>query len=656
MAYTYQGDAILGVALSVETPKPLDTRTVVNATKDLYEVPASQAYRGMTVSNLEDGNIYMLIDKNKITTSDGWKSSESALQIITCTQAEYDEWANNTDENYNPIDESKNYILQSVYYYIYEDQEQGQYYLSSDWGKGIEDQLSKKAPADELNKLISKVNEDIKNLSDNYITKSSIIETYATIELLNSLLDLENNESFINKTLSDYYKSTEIDNKFVTKDSLGGNLEDLGVEGDYVFVPTVTYKQDQETIQKELDKTLKLDGEGSLESITVGQLKSPIVEGGTQLIVDIKSEGLFIGDDPIATESDIPVIIPISRQDYDKEVENNTINSEAYYYVYDETNEKFAYVTLQQLEDSYSTTSQTQNWISSNYPNRTQVDQLLKDLNTTRDENLNNKLENYYTIEETDSRFLTQENASTVYTTQDNFNTFVTEVGTDYVKWSDIGNPEIEGEDFAFVTQDQYAKDKEAQALSFKSEEISSTKSTTSELIIQEIEEKEIEQEGEIEGEINTIIEKTVLSEVAITSKDGILISGGKRVALTEEVPQLECMTIEAYEALENPDPEVYYYIYDTKEENAWVTQADLEGTYYTKSQTNQQIINANTELENKLVEKISVLETELQMLKNLLYSSIQDKTLTLGMADNIKDNILIANTGKIENQTLIFT
>jgi hypothetical protein len=57
----------------------LDTRTVVSATKDLYEVPKGQAYRGMTISNLEDGNIYMLIDENKINKSEGWKSSQSAL-------------------------------------------------------------------------------------------------------------------------------------------------------------------------------------------------------------------------------------------------------------------------------------------------------------------------------------------------------------------------------------------------------------------------------------------------------------------------------------------------------------------------------------------------------------------------------------------------
>ena len=191
MAYTYQGDAILGVSLSVETPKPLDARTVVDTTKDLYTVPASQAYRGMTISNLEDGNIYMLIDKNKINKQDGWKSSQSALQIISCTQEEYNEWAENTDSNYNPIDAEKAYISQGVYYYIYEE-EDGIYYLSSDWGKNIEEQLSKKASNDAVTSLLKTVNEDIANLANNYTTTETLLVTYVTIASLeekNSELD-----------------------------------------------------------------------------------------------------------------------------------------------------------------------------------------------------------------------------------------------------------------------------------------------------------------------------------------------------------------------------------------------------------------------------------------------------------------------------------
>ena len=88
----YIGDSLLGVSFSVKTPKPLDCRTVVNTTQELYTIPVEIAYEGMSVSNLEDGYIYMLVDKTNITNSDGWVASYKALQLISCTEAEYTEW------------------------------------------------------------------------------------------------------------------------------------------------------------------------------------------------------------------------------------------------------------------------------------------------------------------------------------------------------------------------------------------------------------------------------------------------------------------------------------------------------------------------------------------------------------------------------------
>jgi hypothetical protein len=98
-----------------------------------------------------------------------------------------------------------------------------------------------------------------------------LIETYATKALVESMLDLENPESFISKTLDNYYTKSGVDDKFVTKASLGGNIADLGIEeGKYVFVPTTQYEKDQADIKEELSKTIKLDGEGYLESVVVG--------------------------------------------------------------------------------------------------------------------------------------------------------------------------------------------------------------------------------------------------------------------------------------------------------------------------------------------------------------------------------------------------
>lgn len=89
MGFKYQGDSTIGVSLTVQTPKPLDTRLVVDTRADLYSIPAKYAYNGMPVVCVADGNIYTLIDKNKIKEAIGWKASYEAIQIITCTEQEY---------------------------------------------------------------------------------------------------------------------------------------------------------------------------------------------------------------------------------------------------------------------------------------------------------------------------------------------------------------------------------------------------------------------------------------------------------------------------------------------------------------------------------------------------------------------------------------
>lgn len=89
MGFKYQGDSTIGVSLTVQTPKPLDTRLVVDTRADLYSIPSKYAYNGMPVVCVADGNIYTLIDKNKIGEAIGWKASYEAIQIITCTEQEY---------------------------------------------------------------------------------------------------------------------------------------------------------------------------------------------------------------------------------------------------------------------------------------------------------------------------------------------------------------------------------------------------------------------------------------------------------------------------------------------------------------------------------------------------------------------------------------
>lgn len=90
--YKYTGDSILNASFTVQVPKPLDNRTVVNNITELYSIPSTYAYPGMTVANIDNGNIYMLVDKSKINQKAGWKASYESIQIITCSYKEYKEW------------------------------------------------------------------------------------------------------------------------------------------------------------------------------------------------------------------------------------------------------------------------------------------------------------------------------------------------------------------------------------------------------------------------------------------------------------------------------------------------------------------------------------------------------------------------------------
>ena len=216
---------------------------------------------------------------------------------------------------------------------------------------------------------------------------------------------------------------------------------------------------------------------------------------------------------------------------------------------------------------------------------------------------------------------------------------------------------DTEDTDFMFVTQTQYSDDKEAQALKFESEEINSNVSTTSELIIQEIEEKEVEQEGDTEGEQNTQTEVNILSSASITVKDGNLMKGDQQIALVNDIPQIEPISQTAYNDLieaGETDPDVYYFIEESQEnqQNGYVTYGYATSTFSTKSELTQSIGTTKSELE----QKIATLEAQLEQLRSLFNSNINGSTLELGLMDTINDKVLIADSATIENQTLIFT
>lgn len=601
MAFKYTGDATLGVGLTVETPKPLDNRTVVDNLEELYSIPERYAYQGMTVSNIDNGNIYMLIDKSKIKYKEGWKASYESIQIIACTEAEYKEWSANTTEDFKPIDENKTYLHAETYYYIYEDSlDDNQFYLSAEWGKKIEEQLKQKALNTTVVQIRNDLDQTIQNLSK-YATLEELTANYAP----KADLDLEDPESLLSKALSNHYTKQETDDIFVTKESLRGE----GMEGDdFVFVTKKQYDEDQQAIQSELDKTLKVDGDGSLESITVGQIKSPVVEGEDQLVVDVKSDGLFVGKDQFAMMSDVPNLVTLTEEEYLKLVEDGTLEPDTYYYVYDVTNDAKVYITKEYLDQNYHTTHQYQSWVATNYYSKSQIDEIVAGLQKLGSYVTTEDIKAYYTSQQVDEKFLTKENAQSTYATQQSLTELSGQIAEEYVTKDSLrgDSPETGDDDFIFVTQNKYQQDQTAASQEFSTKLLKSEQIETSDITIQKIVEKEVQQGTTEESPGDIVIEQTIESSVNLTTEDNRLLASGKQVALIEEVPKLVCLPQTDYDNLvENNKTEndTYYCTYGEKDiqDTGYVRSEYLTEKYYTKAEVEALIQEAVNELQKKI-------------------------------------------------------
>lgn len=335
MGFKYQGDSTIGVSLTVQTPKPLDTRLVVDTRADLYSIPAKYAYNGMPVVCVTDGNIYTLIDKNKIGEAVGWKASYESIQIITCTEQEYKKWQDNTNSDFTPKDDSQTWLHQDTYYYIYEESisDKGQYYVSYTQFEDLTNQVNKKATISALNSLSEKTDKALQDLA----------KVYATLNDIDSF----NPESKLSKTLDNYYTKQKVDDTFVTKDSLRGD----GIEGDnFVFVTKSQYDADQQTLnQYKEDTTNQIN-----TKVTTGseaQLKSITNEGTTLSI----GQQVAINGKKVALDKDVPKIIVLTQEEYDN-LENKEIG--IYYMTYGSTNSDSGIITSDLLIKNYYTQKQ----------------------------------------------------------------------------------------------------------------------------------------------------------------------------------------------------------------------------------------------------------------------------------------------------------
>ena len=332
MGFKYQGDSTIGVSLTVQTPKPLDTRLVVDTRADLYNIPAKYAYNGMPVVCVADGNIYTLIDKNKIGEAIGWKASYEAIQIITCTEQEYKKWQDNTNPDFTPKDDSQTWLHQDTYYYIYEESisDKGQYYVSYTQFEDLTNKVNKKATISALNSLSEKTDKALQDLA----------KVYATLDDIDS----SNPESKLSKTLDNYYTKQNVDDTFVTKESLRGD----GIEGDnFVFVTKSQYDADQQSLNQYKEETTNQINT-KVTTNSEAQLKSITNEGTTLSI----GQQVAINGEKVALDKDVPKIVVMDQQEYDGlEIKDPDV----YYMTHGEKDNDSGIITSYLLKQSYYT-------------------------------------------------------------------------------------------------------------------------------------------------------------------------------------------------------------------------------------------------------------------------------------------------------------
>ena len=559
--YKYIGDSILNASFTVQVPKPLDNRTVVNNIHELYSIPAAYAYLGMTVANIDNGNIYMLVDKTKINQKAGWKASYESIQIITCSYQEYKEWEQNTNELFQPIDDTKEYLHQDTYYYIYEEslplEDINQEYVKrSDWQELL-NQVATKAS----NNAVIAINQTLAQIVNDYATKQFVIDGYAPLSMFN----LNSTESFIR---TNFFTKEESLEKFVKFSDLSG--DDPG-EGDFIFVTASRYETDQEALTQykqdlaeELTHFLRVGDDGELGNVVISQIKSPVVNN-EQLVVNVTPEGFKVGDDRFAMLSDVPPHVTLTKEQYDTLVENDEIDPDTYYHI---TGDEETYVLQSDLTRDYYTKTQAESFVSGYTFSQEVINQKI--------DNVVSMLSNYYTSDEVDNLFVKKADLTTTL--------------EDYVTIAMLGGDDMEGQ-FIFVKASDYQTDQEALA-----------RQRNDDLLA--IETDYVKKNSN--AALTSLETDTIKKGANTLTIADVLKFNNKKLALDEDVPVIQVVTAEEYAELQK-DPNIYYFIYNTDPDLSFVTAHELT-FYYTQTQVDSLLV--------PLKNRIQALEELTQSLK----------------------------------------
>ena len=339
----YTGDSLLGVSFEMQTPKPLDNRLVIDTKKELYEINPNTAYEGMLVTCIADGFTYMLKDKSKINSSDGWKSV--AIQIVSLTKAEFDQRKENTNSDYTPIDDKRPYLDKDVYYYIYEDSmsEVGDFYVTQDQFNQLSKLIGLKADTQALTAFKQETKDNFNSLSTQYVPLSFLAGT---------------GEGTLSAILASYYTKQAADDKFLTREDFGGEGTDLS------FVKTDEYDSYKETINQTL--TNKIDSGSNAE---LNSLRTNTIELNNKQI-KVQSEGLYFDNKRLAETEEVPDWTCISHQQYLQMLNDGKLKEGKYYLTYGDDIDDSGYITMTNLEQKYMSVRNAESIIDTKVQNR----------------------------------------------------------------------------------------------------------------------------------------------------------------------------------------------------------------------------------------------------------------------------------------------
>ena len=582
---------------------PLDIRFVVESLDKLHSLEPSVCYAGMGVIVKNQASLYILrepadgiINEEYIRDEENvnWKCPEDLI-IEVLTQEEFDQ------------KEKEGSISNHMFYYIHEevveepirsdyDSDEAyqealnkwlrvlqQKYMSAVWGQEIEKLVSNKANITQIEGLeseIRRVSDLVNSLSggDNSINlrdlNTQVQENTSNIDIL---IQEDGTIPTLQKDLGDFKQTVTSD--YVTIES----IQDINNNTEYIFVK----KQEFNDYKQEHSDSIA-------NSITTKKLtvSEDITIGGNTLTS--KEENVFIGENQIALNKDVPVIELIDFEKFEKLTEEEIEEKkDTYLYIYD-NDERYLLYSEYDLNQQYQS---SQNQVFSD-----NIRELKSSIGNLPELKTSEKGILVYSINELHDY---------VSKIDKDLNTLITEEGVVSSMQAAISALESKIAD-EYVTIDAITKGTPERSYIFvKSQEFSDYKS-------------EIQNAFE-SNQITT--NKVILGGNDLTVTNSELHLGSDKIALNKDVPVIKYLSNDDYKK-EDIQDNVYYYIYD--DTDIYVLKKELEE--YQNNQSNAQNLITSLVTTNKnSIGDLNTLETEskgtLVLAINELVSKIKDLT-----------------------------